>query len=180
MTRKFTAKLSANSIEKLKQELLRYKNLELPSKCRDLVKRLMENGVEVANSKLSQSPLGSQVTITANLHSEKYGGKGIILAKSAVHQSNGFEPFSVLFAIEFGSGVHYNPSGKPNPKSDELGFGVGTFPGQTHAWQDTWFYWDDKAQEWKPSHGIKATMPMYSADMEIIQNVEKIVREVFG
>ena len=27
---------------------------------------------------------------------------------------------------------------------------------------------------------VKATMPMYSADMEIIQNIEKIAKEVFG
>ena len=178
--RKFTAKLSTDSLDNLKQELLQYKNMELPNKCRELIKRLMESGVEVANAKLSESPLGSQVTITTTMSSENYGGKGIILAKGAVHQAEGYDPFSILLAIEFGAGVHYNPSGTPNPKSAELGFGVSTFPGQTHAWQDTWFYWDDKEQEWKPSHGIKAIMPMYSADMEIIQNIEKIAKEVFG
>ena len=56
----------------------------------------------------------------------------------------------------------------------------GTFPGQTHAYQDTWFYWDENTQEWKPTHGVKATMPMYNADMEIIKNVVKFAKEVFG
>ena len=179
--RKFTAKLSTDSLDKLKQELLQYKNVELPNKCRELIKRLMESGVEVANAKLSESPLGSQVTITTNLSSERYGGKGIILAKGAVHQSEGYDPFSILLAIEFGAGVHYNPSGTPNPNADKFGLGVGTFPGQVHAFQsEGWMYWDEKAQEWRHTYGVKATMPLYNADMEIIQNIEKIAKEVFG
>lgn len=178
MVRKFTAKLSTDSLEELKRQLLQYKNVELPTKCRELVKRLMASGVEVANAKLSASPLGNQVTITTNLSPEKYGSKGIILAKGAVHQAEGYEPFSVLLAIEFGAGIYYNSTA--NPKAGEFGLGVGTFPGQTHAFEDQWYYWDEKSQQWYSTHGIKATMPMYSADMEIIQNVEKIAREVFG
>ena len=67
-----------------------------------------------------------------------------------------------------------------HPNADKLGLGVGTFPGQTHAFEDMWWYWDEDKQEWKPTHGIKATMPMYSAYMEIIQNVVKVAKEVFS
>ena len=107
------------------------------------------------------------------------GCKGILLAKGAVKESEGYAPFSILLAIEFGAGTHFNPT--PNPLiSSEFPYGVGTFPGQTHAYEDMWWYWDENTQEWKPTHGVKATMPMYSADMEITQNVVKYAKEVFG
>lgn len=174
----FKSDLSVKGIEALKRQLLQYKD-SLPIKCEKLVSRLLESGLSVANARVGESPLGKYVTVTTNISADKMGCKGILLAKGAVKEQEGYEPFSILLAIEFGAGVHFNPT--PNPLiSSEFPYGVGTFPGQTHAYQDTWFYWDEKTQEWKPTHGVKATMPMYRADMEIIQNVEKIAREVFG
>ena len=174
----FKADLSVNGIEALKRQLLQYKD-SLSVKCEKLVNRLLQSGVEVSQSKISESPLGKYVTVTTDVSADKMGCKGILLAKGAVKEQEGYEPFSILLAIEFGAGVHFNPT--PNPLiSSEFPYGVGTFPGQTHAYQDMWFYWDENTQEWKPTHGVKATMPMYSADMEIIQNVVKFAKEVFG
>lgn len=174
----FKSDLSVNGIEALKRQLLQYKD-NLPIKCEKLVSRLLQSGVAVSQSKISESPLGKYVTVTTNISADKMGCKGILLAKGAVKEQDGYAPFSILLAIEFGAGVHFNPT--PNPIiSSEFPYGVGTFPGQTHAYQDTWFYWDESTQEWKPTHGVKATMPMYNADMEIIQNVVKFAKEVFA
>lgn len=174
----FKSDLSVNGIESLKSQLLQYKD-SLSIKCETLVSRLLQSGVEVSQSKISESPLGKYVTVTTNISADKMGCKGILLAKGAVKEQEGYAPFSILLAIEFGAGVHFNPT--PNPLiSSEFPYGVGTFPGQTHAYQDMWFYWDENTQEWKPTHGVKATMPMYSADMEIIQNVVKFAKEVFA
>lgn len=174
----FKSDLSVNGIEALKRQLLQYKD-NLPIKCEKLVSRLLQSGVAVSQSKISESPLGKYVTVTTNISADKMGCKGILLAKGAVKEQDGYAPFSILLAIEFGAGVHFNPT--PNPIiSSEFPYGVGTFPGQTHAYQDTWFYWDESTQEWKPTHGVKATMPMYNADMEIIQNVVKYAKEVFA
>lgn len=174
----FKSELSVKGIEALKSQLLQYKD-SLPIKCEKLVSRLLQSGVEVSQSKISESPLGKYVTVTTNISADKMGCKGILLAKGAVKEQEGYAPFSILLAIEFGAGVHFNPT--PNPFiSSEFPYGVGTFPGQTHAYQDIWFYWDENTQEWKPTHGVKATMPMYNADMEIIQNVVKYAKEVFG
>ena len=174
----FKSNLSVKGIEDLKSQLLQYKD-SLPIKCEKLVSRLLQSGVEVSQSKISESPLGKYVTVTTNISADKMGCKGILLAKGAVKEQEGYEPFSILLAIEFGAGIHFNPT--PNPLiSSEFPYGVGTFPGQTHAYQDTWFYWDENTQEWKPTHGVKATMPMYSADMQIIQNVVKTAKEVFA
>lgn len=173
----FKSDLSVNGIEALKSQLLQYKD-SLPIKCEKLVSRLLQSGVVVSQAKISESPLGKYVTVTTNISADKMGCKGILLAKGAVKEQEGYAPFSILLAIEFGAGVHFNPTQNPLISS-EFPYGVGTFPGQTHAYQDMWFYWDENTQEWKPTHGVKATMPMYSADMEIIQNVVKFAKEVF-
>ena len=175
----FKSNLSVNGIEALKSQLLQYKD-ELPTKCENLVSRLLQSGVSVSQTKISESPLGKYVTVTTNISSDKIGCKGILLAKGAVKEQEGYEPFSILLSIEFGAGVHYNPT--PNPLiSSEFPYGVGTFPGQVHAFQsEGWMYWDEKAQEWRHTYGVKATMPLYNADMEIIQNVVKVAKEVFG
>ncbi len=174
----FNSDLSVKGIEALKSQLLQYKD-SLSIKCEKLVSRLLQSGVEVSQSKISESPLGKYVTVTTDIYSDKMGCKGILLAKGAVKEQEGYAPFSILLAIEFGAGVHFNPT--PNPLiSSEFPYGVGTFPGQTHAYENMWFYWDENTQEWKPTHGVKATMPMYNADMEIIQNVVKFAKEVFG
>ena len=172
----FKSDLSVNGIEAIKSQLLQYRN-SLPIKCETLVSRLLQSGVAVSQAKISESPLGKYVTVTTNISADNMGCKGILLAKGAVKEQEGYAPFSILLAIEFGAGIHYNPT--PNPNADKFGLGVGTFPGQIHAFEDLWFYWDEDAQEWKPTHGVKATMPMYSADMEIIQNVVKLAKEVF-
>ena len=172
----FKADLSVNGIEALKSQLLQYKD-SLSIKCEKLVSRLLQSGVAVSQTKISESPLGKYVTVTTNISAYKMGCKGVLLAKGAVKEQDGYAPFSILLAIEFGAGIHYNPT--PNPNADKFGLGVGTFPGQIHAYEDFWFYWDENAQEWKPTHGVKATMPMYSDDMEIIQNIVKIAKQVF-
>ena len=172
----FKSDLSVKGIEALKSQLLQYRN-SLPIKCETLVSRLLQSGVAVSQTKISESPLGKYVTVTTNISADKMGCKGILLAKGAVKEQEGYAPFSILLAIEFGAGIHYNPT--PNPNADKFGLGVGTYPGQIHAFEDLWFYWDEDAQEWKPTHGVKATMPMYSADMEIIQNIVKVANEVF-
>lgn len=171
------AKLSVSSLNDLKKQLLHYRD-DLPNKCEKLISRLLQSGVEVANASISESPLGKYVTITTNISSDKMGCDGILLAKGAIKENDGYAPFSVLLAIEFGAGIHYNKN--PHPKANEFGLGVGTFPGQIHAFQDTWFYWDEAAQEWRPTHGVKATMPMYNADMEMIKNIARIAKDIFG
>ena len=173
---KIKSDLSVKGIDSLIRELQKYKD-DLPNKCKKLVSELLQSGVEVSKARISDSPLGKYVTVTTNISSEKMGCKGILMAKGAVKEQDGYAPFSILLAIEFGAGIHYNPT--PNPNADKFGLGVGTFPGQIHAYEDFWFYWDENAKEWKPTHGVKATMPMYSADMEIIQNIVKVAKEVF-
>lgn len=169
--------LSVASIQKLKKDLQLYQN-DLTRKCRLLAEKLAEKGIAVANAKIGESPLGKYVSIRTEISEQKMGTKAIIIATGAVKQSEGYEDFNTLLAIEFGAGIYHNSDANPN--ADEFGLGVGTFPGQIHAFENGWYYWDDEAQEWKYTHGVKATMPMYNASVEIIQEITKTAREVFS
>lgn len=171
------ADLSVQGIRRLQDELRKYQN-DLTRKCRLLAKELAEIGVNVAEARIGESPLGKYVSIQTDISEEQAGCKAVLIATGEVKKSDGYAPFNTLLAIEFGAGIHYNQT--PNPNANKFGLGVGTFPGQIHAFEDGWYYWDDKAQEWRYTHGVKATMPMYHADMEIIQNVVKKTKEIFG
>lgn len=169
--------LSQSSIKQLQKDLQAYQQ-EVIQKTKELAKRLAEIGVKVAEAKIDESPLGKYVTLKTDITEEQTGCKAILIATGEVKQSEGYADFNTLLAIEFGAGIHYNPT--PNPNADKFELGVGTFPGQIHAFEDGWYYWDDKAQEWRYTHGVKATMPMYSTSIEIIQSVVKTTKEVFG
>ena len=183
MARKvFKTELSVKGIEKLKKELMEYKEVELPNKIRRYVSELLKLGISVSQAKVNESPLGKYITLTTEISADKMGCNGVLIAKGEVKQEkaedgSSYPPFSTILAIEFGAGIHFNPI--PNPNADKFGLGVGTFPGQIHAFEDTWFYWDETEQQWKPTHGVKATMPMYTAQMELINNAAKIAKTIF-
>lgn len=173
----FKSDLSVKGLERLKKELLEYKRDYLQDRVKTLVERLAESGVSIAKAKVNESPLGKYVTIQTNITEEQAGCKAIIVATGAIKESEGYSPFNTLLAIEFGAGIHHNSTANPN--ADKFGLGVGTFPGQIHAFDDGWWYWDDKLQEWRYTHGVKATMPMYNASMEMQNKIVSIAKEVF-
>ena len=83
----------------------------------------------------------------------------------------------ILF-FEFGAGIYYNEVDAPHAK--QFGYGVGTYPNQTHAFdEDGWWYRDDD-NVLHHSYGTEATMPMLKASHEIIANIRRIAREVYG
>lgn len=177
MAKTLKVDLSVKGINKLKRQLKQYRDVTLPKKIERYVSELLKLGVNVAQTNINESPLGKYVTLTTNISSDKMGCKGILIAIGENKESEGREPFNTLLAIEFGAGIHYNFS--ENPKSEEMGFGVGTFPGQVHAFEDGWYYWDENASKWRYTHGVKATMPMYNADIEIIAKAVSIAKEIF-
>ena len=175
---KIKADLSVKGIESVKKKLIQYRDVELPRKCKEFVERLLQIGVDVSRAKINESPLGKYVTITTDVSADKTGCKGILLAKGAVKEQEGYAPFSILLAIEFGAGVHFNQTQNPLVGS-KFPYGVGTFPGQTHAYDDMWWYWNENEQKWIPTHGVKATMPMYKAGEDIRSKIIKTAKEIF-
>lgn len=171
------ADLSISSIRNLQKELEKYRD-SLTYKTRLLAEKLAEIGIKVAEAKIGESPLGKYVTIKTDITEEKTGCKAILIATGETFEHEGYAPFNSLLAIEFGAGIRYNS--EENPKAPDLGFGVGTFPDQTHAFdKNGWWFWSEEKQAWIRSYGVKATMPMYQASIEIQQNIVKVAKEAF-
>lgn len=169
--------LSQSSIKKLKNYLEEYR-MSLPKKCKSLVQRLSEIGLNVASIEVNQSVLKSYIHLFLETQDDTNGGLAILVMQGEVLESDFYEPFYTALVVEFGAGIKYNKNG--NPLSDKFGFGVGTFPGQTHAFNENgWYFWDEKTQTWKHSYGVKATMPMYNAFQSMFVEVENIAKEVF-
>lgn len=171
------ASLSTQSIRKLQADLQKYKD-DVVKKCRTFSERLAEIGINVARARIDESPLGKYVAIKTDITEEQAGCKAILIATGTTLESEGYAPFNTLLAIEFGAGIKYNS--EENPKAPEFGMGVGTFPGQTHAFDENgWWFWSEEKQAWIHSYGVKATMPMYQASLEIQQDIVKVAKEVF-
>ena len=169
--------LSEKSVNEAIRQLQQYKQ-SLQYKCELLVGRLAELGDKAAIMSVNESPLGRTVTLRVGRKPIQDGYQAILIATGKTVEVEDREPFYTLLAIEFGAGIYYN-SGNENPKANDFGLGVGTYPGQIHAFEDDWYYLGNDNQ-WHYTHGVKATMPMYNATMEIINQYKQIAREVFS
>lgn len=168
--------LSQKSIQKAIKQIEKYKS-DINRKCEEYVDRLAKIGEQVAIQAINESPIGNQITLSIDREPSKMGCKAVLIATGKVHVVKDRDPFYTVLAVEFGAGIHYNP--EPNPKANDMGYGVGTYPGQIHAFEDGWYYLGED-NKWHYSKGIKSTMPIYKASMEIISQYEKIFKEVFS
>ena len=86
-----------------------------------------------------------------------------------------------LLFIEFGAGVTY--AVPQNPKASELGYGVGTYPGQTHAFDPNGWYYNetggDGSRSSLHSYGNSPFMPVYKSSLEMRKRIYSIAGEVF-
>jgi hypothetical protein len=169
--------LSESSIQGAIRQIQQYKQT-LQYKCELLVERLAELGDKAAIMSINESPLGKTVSMRVEKTPTQMGCKAVLIATGKTIEAKDRELFYTLLAIEFGAGIYYN-SGNENPKANDFGLGVGTYPGQIHAFSDGWYYLGNDNQ-WHYTHGVKATMPMYNATMEIINQYKHIAREVFS
>lgn len=176
----FRATLSTDSINKLKQDLLQYKDNVLPKKLDEFVRRLAESGIPTVESNIAQAGFSydsNGVESGSNTEHNVYVKLDSLIGMSRATLV--LEGKEILF-IEFGAGTYYNGAvgSSPHPKGQENGFLIGTY-GMGHGSRKVWGYYADSG-ELVMTHGTKATMPMYKADMEIIKNVTKIAKEVFS
>lgn len=81
--------------------------------------------------------------------------------------------------MEFGAGVYFNgPEGSsPNPWGADLGFTIGSY-GHHLGSREVWGYIGADGER-HLTHGTPASMPMYRATMEVVQDIANIAREVF-
>lgn len=99
----------------------------------------------------------------------------------------------ILF-FEFGAGAHFNGREGTSPRPStrgaldgveyettggkEMGYTIGSY-GKGQGKNDFWFY-EAENGDIIMSHGTEAAMPLYHATMEIINNIQRIAKEVYG
>lgn len=82
----------------------------------------------------------------------------------------------VLF-IEFGAGITY---GNGHPEAGKYGYGAGTYPSNKGHWDDPDGWWYSKDGESRHTYGNPPSASMYNTARKLEQEVERVVKEVFG
>lgn len=162
--------LSHKSIQNAIKQLRVYQK-SLVSKNEEFVRRLTELGVPVIDQNIATAQGDSDKNHNTYIKVNSFGD-----FSQATLVCEGID----LLFIEFGAGIRYNtPAGtSPHPKGQELGYTIGSY-GQGKGKNDSWTYYSESG-EWVRSYGTEATMPVYKASMEIMQNIRKIAKEVFS
>lgn len=170
MAKKISISLSSKSIQNAIKEIEAYKR-QLIDKNELFVRRLAELGIPVIDQNIAAAQGDSDKSHNTYIKINSFGSYSE--AKLVVEGSD-------LLFIEFGSGIHYNDSAgtSPHPKGEEFGYTIGSY-GKGQGKNDFWFYYADTGEA-VMSHGTQSTMPVYKASVEIIQNIRRIAREVFG
>lgn len=161
--------LNPSSIEDAIRQIEEYEK-SLQRKCEELCNRLIEVGIPVINARIGQAQGDSSKQNSIAFDIQKDGS-----VTKAIIKLTGED---ILF-IEFGAGIYYN-NGAAHPRASALGYGVGTYPGQTHAINPGYWWYKDDDESLHFSRGTEATMPMYSAMMEMKNNLLSIATEIFN
>lgn len=173
MTRVIKVPLTAVGINRAIRELQQYKE-RLPRIAREISRRLAEIGLDKASVGFSSAMYDgvndSSVTVQPTENGYEVAASG-----------------HAVCYIEFGTGVHYNPSDSyPLPKPAGI-VGPGQY-GKGLGAQDNWMYKGEPGTNGVPvpdtpyvlTQGNPAQMPLYNALVAMQNQVEQIVREAFA
>lgn len=172
------------SIENAIKELENYKRT-LESRGETFVRRLAEIGIPVIDARIKAAQGDSDPNHYTYVKLYSFGDYSE--AQLVV------EGKDIMF-FEFGAGIHYNGAAGSSPRGSavgtmngasyqirggqELGYTIGSY-GKGLGKNDSWFYIAENGDRIM-SHGTEATMPLHSATVEILNNIERIAKEVYG
>ena len=179
--RVYKSNLSTSGINNLISQLEAYAEVDLPNIADMIVRRLAAIGIRVAEYSVYSDwrdciefkyeptgfDLGQGEVIardTTLIHRVWYASK----KTSIKNQREAY--ISPLLMSEFGAGWYALTGHR------------GTFPGQRHAFESEWFWYDvnGKKHSSEEDYHMVATQPMYRAFVEMMLNVDKVAREVFA
>lgn len=162
--------LSQKSIQNAINQLKSYQN-ELKNKNELFVQRLAELGIPVIDQNIMMAQGDSDKNHNTYIKINRFDDYA---QATLVCEGSG------LLFIEFGAGIHYNGAAgsSPHPKGEEFGYTIGSY-GQGKGKNESWTY-ESESGEWVRSYGTEATMPVYKASVEMMQNIRKIAKEVFS
>lgn len=154
---------------------------------RRIVERLADVGIHTAQASLgSLNDIGNVsglIVFTKEIEQTDKGYKAIMIARDSqkvvstwrTKEGTKSAIVSPLLMSEFGSGNNADIS-HMDIFEEPVKAGQGTFPNQTHAF-DKWWSWQSLDGKWHSSKGIKPTMPMYNAWLEMVDQVDNIIAE---
>lgn len=165
--------LSVSSIRQLQKDLEKYRD-SLEYKASLLAEKLAERGVEIARVQVSSLDAVFTGELLSSIHSEYKGSQkgGAIFAVVADSDHAAF--------VEFGTGI----IGQESPYPYELPEGVswqyasGKTIRQLADGRYGWFY--PKDGQWYFTEGMPSRPFMYQTSMELMREVVKAAKEVFG
>ena len=162
---------SAEGMRYLEKEIRQY-NHSIEKANKLFVHKLAEAGFEIATKQIVKS-------FPSLDHDKPIGSLDIIMDDSGTVEgcSLQFSSEQALF-IEFGAGIRYN-KGASHPLAGQFGYGVGTYPNQTHAFNEKGWSYEGEDGRWHHSYGTKATMPMYTAGVSMREQLITIAKEVY-
>ena len=182
MKRYYASLSNSKSLDELIKALEEYSN-NLTSKLNLFVNKLADIGVNVALMTLATSGMGdTERDADFDIQFEVMGVtvQGHISVSSEPVITEDGRAFYPHLAWEFGVGNYYNGLRSPNPLSEKLGMGPGTFPKQHHVPNPGFWYYKDKNGDKRRSVGTQAIMPMYNATIEMISRIKEVAEEVFN
>lgn len=172
-------------VDKVIQYLKEYQNT-IKEKTTELTRRLLEVGIDTAYRNTGE--YAGFITFNKVVKPTPDGCTGILIGTDGqkfIRQwkyKNGIKSVEIspLLMAEFGSGWLAHVMSTDDYRSNELGVGQGTFPGQTHAFNKEGWFWETSDGKHHHSYGEKPTYPMYSAMLSMINEVDRIAKEVFS
>lgn len=177
--------LSLKGIDNLINDLKRYRDIELQNKMERAISLLLDKGIDVANGR--KGYFANFIAFKKQISRERYGVYGIMVGFNTApnvkvwYNSEGEQQaeISSILMAEFGSGQFADST----INIEQVGH-RGTFPNQTHAFQDSWSFAtkldeNGKPTGWVRTKGIKPTSPMYFASKEMYEEIVNVFRSVF-
>ena len=173
--RVFKADLSVSGIEKLKKELMNYRDKILPQKVELLAKTLAEKGVIIAQANVAKL----DAIFTGELLSSIYKKNGGVSKNTAIFYVVCDSDHAVY--VEFGTGQigEEAPYPYPLPNGVSWSYNTGNTIFEVTPGQYGWFY-PGKDGKWYFTQGMPSRPFMYETSLELQELIVKTAKEVFG
>ena len=173
--RVFKGSLSTEGIQSIIDQLNHYANVDLPHLADELVRRLAEVGITVAEYSVFSA---FRPYIDFRYETKSLGVGELVGQDTLIHRVwytkggavKGEADISPLLMSEYGAGPYALQGHR------------GTFPNQTHAFQSEWYWYDASGTKHssEEDYTIISTQPMYKALVEMMNKVTAIAKEVFS
>ena len=166
MSRTINVTLSVSSFDKAIREIRAYKEW-VERKAKELARRLADEGAWLASIKFEATETFYDGIADCNVTVEQRGENTFAIVASG----------ETVLILEFGAGIRH---GGGHPMAAEMGYGPGTYPGQTHALDPGFWYFTSGGKSRQYSEGNMPSMAMYTTAKDLRDSLERIAKEIFS